>query len=198
MPFNKVTWASSFIRRLIKYCTCTLFMSNLWVIYFAAVDNLNDLYIWINRQKDQWLILKRNYYLLPINSIWSEICSDNVFYLEYELVAENKTCTGQYGNAGIFHKVSNCADACREMTKSMFAFGRRGSSRCSTENGCKCWCQKDSLDGVCTGSQIYSSGYDLYRIKQEGKSSFFSSKFLFFTVLNSLSDLQLVRFTLIS
>ena len=56
--------------------------------------------------------------------------------------------------------------------KSMFAYARQDTGECSSEKGCACFCQRDTVDGKCTKGQRDALGLDLYRIKREGKTAF--------------------------
>ena len=85
------------------------------------------------------------------------------FFLEYELIAEQKSCNGAYNSVTHFYSLSECADLCKEST-SMFVFSRLDSGDlCTPERGCKCYCLTDTSNGMCTQGQTTSQYYDLYR-----------------------------------
>ena len=102
------------------------------------------------------------------------------FYIvEYELVAEKKSCNGGSTTGEYFPTVAACAASC-ENRGSMFIYGRQ-EKRCHGDNyshgpigTCKCFCLTDTLNGECVKGQEDDGRYDLYRIRQ-GKLSFCSA-----------------------
>ena len=96
--------------------------------------------------------------------------------VQYELVAESKSCVGSYDDyQGSYTTVAECAKQCLNKA-TMFTFGFRDIENKETYGceikKCHCCCQTQAYaDGTCEMSRQRVS-HNLYRIIRQGKRSF--------------------------
>ena len=107
-------------------------------------------YRWLQTKNKRW-----------IYTYWKN--NQIVCFLDFELVAANKQCTGSEIFQGKQKTIDQCSKACKGKA-TMFIYGQAPNQQVCDEQGCKCLCETSSKNGKCTMTN--NIRYNLYAYSQ--------------------------------